>query len=622
MKKEYLFLLLLLIICVLKIDAQNDICTGNLGDNIFTSGDFSSGQANILPSKPMDISTTYDYVGQGPPRDGSFTITNNTGAWSGLFSAWLAIGDRSDDPNGYFMVINADFTPGIIYEQTIEGLCENTLYAFSADIINLVKIGTLNHTEPNVSFLLNEEEQYTTGDIGQTERWNTYGFTFTTDPGVTTMKLSLRNNAPGGSGNDLAIDNVTFRPCGPIAEILPKDIANICEDGDPITINATINGGQFGEGAFQWQQSFDEGLNWQDIDMANQNTIEHTEKSAGFYYYRYLLSNTAENLNNAKCRVNSNTKIVQVVPKLFDIERAICEGLSFEVGASSYNQSGVYTDSLISSLGCDSIVTLDLTIVPDEGIDPMIRFEHPICAGDTEGTISISNIQNINPPFTITVGERQATSFVQFVELTAGIYDILIEDAVGCTFGETIELIDPAPFVIDLGGNLRIDLGESVTIAPSTNFPITQFQWSPNQADCVDNCSESTFLPTTSSTYSLTATSELGCLAIDSVFIAVNPVRRAFIPNVFSPNADGTNDFFAIHTGIPNVQEILQVAIYDRWGTLLFERQNVTPNQGSTLWDGTYQGQQVEQGVYLYHTNIMYLDGEKERITGTVTVVY
>ena len=207
-------------------------------------------------------------------------MTNNTGAWGGLYSAWLAIGDQSNDPNGYFMVINADFSPGVIYEQTIEGLCENTLYAFSADVINLVRTGIVNHVEPNVSFLLNDVEQYTSGNIGQTERWNTYGFTFTTDPGVTTMTLSLRNNAPGGIGNDLAIDNVTFRPCGPIAEILPKDIANICEDGDPIAINATINGNQFGEGAFQWQQSFDEGLNWENMDMANQNTIEHNEKSA------------------------------------------------------------------------------------------------------------------------------------------------------------------------------------------------------------------------------------------------------------------------------------------------------------------------------------------------------
>lgn len=601
--------------------AQSEICTGNLGDNIFSSGDFGSGQINI-PNKPADIVSTYDYVRQGPPRDGSFTLTNNTGEWPNLYSAWLAIGDQSNDPEGYFMVINADFSPGVIYEQTIEGLCENTLYVFSADVINLVKRGVANHTDPNVSFLLNEVEQYTTGNIGQTEQWNTYGFTFTTPPGVTTMTLSLRNNAPGGIGNDLAIDNVTFRPCGPVAEILPKDVANICEDGDPITINATINGDQFGEGAFQWQQSFDEGINWVDMEGANENAIEHTEKSAGFYYYRYLLSNTAENLDNAKCRVNSNTKIVQVVPKLFDIEQSICEGLSFAVGTSNYNQSGIYTDSLISSLGCDSIVTLDLTVVPDEGIDPIIQFGDPICAGGTEGFIEVFNIQNIHPPYTIDLGERQSTSFVKFVELTAGTYEVFIEDAVGCTFVEMIELVDPERFTIDLGADLLIDLGQSVTINPITNYPIAQFQWSPNQEDCEGNCLEPTFLPIMSRNYTLMATSELGCLAADSIFIAVNPNRKVFVPNVFSPNSDGVNDFFSVYGTIPNVQEILQVAIYDRWGNLLFERQNLMPSQGTNLWNGRYRGQQVEKGTYLYYANILYLDGVEKILAGTVTVVY
>lgn len=621
MKKRLRYLPLLLLLLTGSSYAQNDICTGNLGDNIFETGDFESGQANI-PTKPDNLITTYSYVSQGPPRDGAFTLTNNTGAWVGLFETWLAIEDRSTDPNGYFMVINADFTPGIIYEQNIEGLCENTLYAFSADVINLIKTGVTNHVAPNVSFLLNDVELYTTGDIGQTEKWNTYGFTFTTEPGETTMKLSLRNNAPGGIGNDLAIDNVTFRPCGPIAEILPKDIANICEDGDPIEINATIDGDQYGVGAFQWQQSFDEGDTWIDIDLANENAIEHTEKSSGFYYYRYLLSNTTENLSNGKCRVNSNTKIVQVVPKFYDVKKSLCEGLVFEVGNNSYNQTGVYTDSLTSSLGCDSIVTLDLTIVPDRGIEPIIQTRDPLCTGGKGGTVDIFNIANVNPPYTIKMGDRRATSFVKFVELTAGSYDVFIEDAIGCTFESTLELADPEPFVIDLGGDLSIDLGEQVTINPSTNYSIAIFEWSPNQEDCMDNCLEPTFLPTTSNDYKLIATSDVGCTAVDSIFVKVNPVRKVFIPNVFSPNGDGQNDFFSIFAHQPNVQKITEVAIFDRWGNLLFDRKNQDGLINENFWDGRFRGELVERGVYLYYTKVLFLDGVEEVVSGSISVIY
>ena len=622
MKKHLRLLPLLLAVLTWNSYAQNEICTGNLGDNIFELGDFGSGQVNI-PEKPDGIVSTYNYVKQGPPSDGNFTITNNTGVWINLYSSWIKMEDQSTDPNGYFMVINADFSPGVFYEQAIEGLCENTLYTFSADVINMVKNGTLNHILPNVSFLLDGEEKYSTGDIQQNERWITYGFTFTTGTGITAMNLSLRNNAPGGFGNDLAIDNITFRPCGPVAEILPKDIANICEDGDPIEINATINGDQYGMGAFQWQQSFDEGLTWENIDFANENAIQHTEKNAGFYYYRYLISNSVENLRNAKCRVNSNTKIIQVVPKFYTIEKEICEGLSFSVGNSKYNQSGIFTDSLISSIGCDSIVTTDLTVVPDVGINPFIQVNHPICFGDSAGAIDIPNIQNIRLPFHIQMGDREATSLVRFERLSARTYTIFIEDDIGCTFSQTVELIDPEQFIINIGGDLTIDLGESVTINPITNHPIDQFQWFPTQEErCTDDCLDQTFQPIVSNTYTLTAISEDGCAAIDSIFINVNPVRKVFIPNVFSPNRDGQNDYFSIYAAIPNVQEILQVAIFDRWGNLIFDIKNLNPMEGNDLWDGIYNGQIVERGVYLYFANILFLDGKKEIIQGSVTVIY
>ena len=615
---------LLLIFCWLcpTTIIYSQICTGNLGDNIFELGDFNEGIANI-PEKPEGIISTYNYVFSGPPSDGNFTITNNTAVWVNLYSSWMKTGDNSDNPDGYFMVVNADYTPGIFYEQIIEGLCENTLYTFSADILNLVKTGTPDHTLPNVSFLLGDEEKYSTGDIGQTEKWNTYGFTFTTGEGVTSMKLSLRNNAPGGYGNDLAIDNVTFRPCGPVAEILPKDIANICEDGDPIEINATVNGNQYGEGAFQWQQSFDGGQTWENIEQATENTFEHTEKAAGFYYYHYLLANGSENLTNTKCRVNSNVKIIQVVPKFWDIERTICAGLSFEVGDASYDKTGVYTDSLISSIGCDSIVTLDLRVVDDEVIQPVILTTDPICAGMTGGAIDIPHIKNIHPPFQIQMGDKTVTSLVRFVELSAGTYEIFMEDAIGCTFDTVLQLIDPEPFKIDLGEDVWIDLGESVTINPSTNYPITQFQWSPIQEEsCENDCFDATFLPTSSQIYYLKATSELGCEAIDSIFIAVKPTRKLYIPNVFSPNQDGRNDYFSIFPAIPNVAQIRQVAIYDRWGNLIFLRENIAPNDSQNLWNGFYRGKLVEQGIYLYTTKVLFLDGKEELLAGTVSVVY
>ncbi|MEL6943554.1 MAG: hypothetical protein AAFO82_12865, partial [Bacteroidota bacterium] len=166
---RYVTLIALSFICY---DAFTQICTGNLGDNIFEEGDFGEGSANNIQQNP-NIAPGYQYTPFGPPPDGFYTITNNTGAWSGLYGTWMELRDNSSDPNGYMMVVNASFSQGNFYEQIIDGLCENTLYVFSADIINVVKESVTNHIFPNVSFLINEETQYTTGDIPQTEQWNT-----------------------------------------------------------------------------------------------------------------------------------------------------------------------------------------------------------------------------------------------------------------------------------------------------------------------------------------------------------------------------------------------------------------------------------------------------------------
>ena len=616
---KYLLIFGLLLLSSYSVHSQDAICDGNLGDNIFVDGDFGTGIANS-PDQPDNIITTYSYVQQTPPSDGSFTITNNMGAWSNLFGTWLPLEDNSNDPNGYFMVVNADFTPGIMYEEIINDLCENTLYVFTADVINVVRRGVLDHIPPNVSFLLDEVEQYSTGEIQQDETWRTFGFTFTTGPGVTSMKLSLRNNAPGGIGNDLAIDNITFRACGPRAEILPIEIANICEDGDPLTINATITGDQFDNESIQWQQSFDEGLTWENIAGSRSRTFQHTERSAGFYYYRYLVANSPENINNSKCRINSNVKIIRVVPKFREIVEEICEGLSFEVGNNNYTTSGIFVDSLISSLGCDSIVTLQLTVTPDACIEAIVKESNPSCATYQDGTIEVVELMNARSPFSISIDSLIANEATTFQNLPEGDYQIIIEDDIGCRFEEDIRLVDPVAFNVDLEERIIVDLGNEVVLNTNTNFPITSSEWFPSVLDCPD-CETLSFIPTNSQVYRFTAFNEAGCEASDSIFVIVQPARNIFIPDVFSPNGDGVNDFFSIHLSTPNVQLIREALIFDRWGNLVFEASDLFPELDLELWNGSFNGRIAAEGVYVYAFKILFLDGEEETMSGDVLLI-
>jgi gliding motility-associated-like protein len=601
--------------------AQPAVCEGNLGENIFEEGDFGSGSAVFLAQDP-GIAPGYRYVLTPPPNDGGYSITNNTGRWANNYGTWLHISDNSSDPDGYMMVVNADYTPGLFYDQNIEGLCENTLYEFSADVINMIMTEVTDHIKPNVSFLIDDEEAFTTGEIPQDERWHTYGFSFTTAPGQTGVRLSLRNNAPGGIGNDLALDNISFRPCGPEALILPAEVANICEDGDPIDLAATVYGDQFDTPAFQWQQSFDEGQTWSDIPGTNTPAYTHDELSSGFYYYRYLLANGDVNLQNPKCRVISNRKIVHVVPKFYTVADTICEGLTYSQNGKQYNTSGVYVDSLLSSIGCDSIVTLKLTVLPDAGIEAGVRIDDPSCYDSSDGQVTVEHVVNGSPPYTYTLTGRPPNGSGDFPALPAGSYELSVTDRYGCAFREPLTIEAPPEFTVDLGPDLEVTLGDQVLLHVVANRPVESFSWEPaGLFDCPAGCQGAVWVPIRSTTLTLSAVSDRGCAAEDALRVAVDLDRRIFFPNAFSPDGNGVNDVFMIFGDAPNVQQIRRFAVFDRWGNLLVEHRNFQPNDPKSGWDGKFKGQLLPQGVYVYMADIEFLDGKVLTFSGDVMLV-
>lgn len=593
------------------------ICEGNLGINIFLEGDFGSGNENI-PSIDPGIAPGYIYSTNPPPNDGFYCLTNDITVWNQNWG-WANIGDNSNDPNGYMMVVNASFDTGLFYEQVVDGLCENTLFEFSADIRNL-HFGA-NIIKPNVSFLIDDIVQFSTGDVPENNQWITSGFTFTTNPGQTSVKLSLRNNAPGGIGNDLAIDNITFRACGPEALILPTEIENICEDGSPATLNATINGDQYDTPAFQWQQSFDEGITWVDLIGENDMTFVHTDLSAGLYYYRYYLANDPSNVLNEKCRVVSNVKVVKVIAKFYNIIDSLCSGLSYNLGDIAYSSTGIYSDSLKNFLGCDSIITLDLTIVPDSGISFDYDVTDPTCFDGIDGNISIDNISNAIPPYDLFLNDFDQQNMTFFDGLSVGSYQINIVDKFQCSETVNITINGPEPFVIDLGDDQEVELGEIISLSATGNYIINNYSWLPSEdLPCSPNCDEQTWAPTNSTWVIVNGISENGCFGRDSVFITVRKSRKVYISNSFSPNDDQLNDLFGIQGVIPNIKEVKRFEIYDRWGNKVFAEESFQANDPSFYWDGRFNNRNVSNGVFAYFAEIEFLDGDIIIYKGNVTV--
>lgn len=93
-----------------------------------------------------------------------------------------------------------------------------------------------------------------------------------------------------------------------------------------------------------------------------------------------------------------------------------------------------------------------------------------------------------------------------------------------------------------------------------------------------------------------------------------------FIPNVFSPNGDGKNDFFTLYGGPFSATKIRMMRIYTRWGEMIFERENFDMDNLSG-WDGKIKGEQPIPGVYVYWIEIEQLGGQTKTYKGDVTLM-
>ena len=113
---------------------------------------------------------------------------------------------------------------------------------------------------------------------------------------------------------------------------------------------------------------------------------------------------------------------------------------------------------------------------------------------------------------------------------------------------------------------------------------------------------------------------EDGCVAFDDVTIFVVKNRPVYIPNGISPNGDGINDGFTLFTG-PAALQIQSLKIFNRWGGLVYIGKDLPPNEPSLGWDGTFKGQPVNPGVFVYLAEVAFIDGEVVEYKGDVTVV-
>jgi hypothetical protein len=250
------------------------------------------------------------------------------------------------------LVVNSAYKTDTAFQFTVSNLCPNTYYEISAWLKNICyKCGcdsngvsatnpgttyipsALNDSsgvQPNLTFDINGVDYYTTGNIGygglfpstqtgsdSNNTWVKRGFTYLTAVAQTSLKLTIRNNAPGGGGNDWAMDDITVATCLPTMSYSPSNNPTICT-ANPFMISDTVRSIYNTYKEYKWQRSTDGGATWTDVTSAATGTPVFNGSQYEFVtnytippgwttlansgdVYRVIVSSTASNLTNANC---------------------------------------------------------------------------------------------------------------------------------------------------------------------------------------------------------------------------------------------------------------------------------------------------------------------------------
>ncbi|MBO0938707.1 SprB repeat-containing protein [Fibrella sp. HMF5335] len=474
-------------------------CSGTLGDPILNMT-FGNGSN---PGPAIASLTNYTYVSSGCPGDGYYTLRNSTyttptSSTAGCFSnSWHALtSDHTGDGNGYMMIINASYTAGQFYNQTVTGLCGGTTYEFSSWIINLLKSTacTSNASRfPNITFRIetttgNLIQSFSTGNVpttgvgNATPAWSRYATFFTTPAGVSSVVLKLINNAPGGCGNDLALDDIQFRACGPSLTISGNAGAGnnpICF-GQSVNLTSSITAG-YTSPMYQWQQSTDN-VTFTDIAGATSASLTNTPPASGTRYYR-LLSSESGNIANTKCRIASN--VISLVVNALPVAPAVNQmsyclnaspsqlsatgsgllwytapaggsgsGTAPTPSASAVGTTAYYVSQIVN--GCEGPrSTLNVTINPKPTL--VLSASTVGCSIGSAGSL-LASVSGGTPGYTYSLNGGAAVSTGAFNNLAAGAYNVVATDTKGCTSSASTTIAAPNPLALSLKAGTNCNL--------------------------------------------------------------------------------------------------------------------------------------------------------------------
>jgi len=574
------------------------VTVGQTGGNIISNGDFESGDVGFSTDYAHGTGGTYGLLSTA----GQYAISTSP---SNVHTNFMSCTDHTSG-SGNMLIANGAGTPNTdVWCQTVT-ISPNTNYSFSCWITNALN-------DANVALLQFYVNGSPIGSIFSPSTsgclWQKYSNTWNSGP-LTSVTLCIVNQNTVDSGNDFAIDDISFAPLclasdtiivstNPTPSISTVSVSPICQ-GDTVLLqaNSTTNGLTY---------------LWTPGSVSGQSISVHPATSTVYSVIGTSALGCASNIASIPVVVNPAPPI-NIVASIDNL----CFGDTVLLVVNSTSNNLTYSWTPTASAN-DSI-----------SVHPTITTNYSVTATSTNGckntkskTISVIQPITVNIDGELTfckdaqtvltaTSSQLGTSFVwqpsgntastqTIDENNAGwiyLYGSIFNcpSSIDSVFTQALEkpsIVVPDDFVVCPG--------ESVDATVSSDQSNSTFVWSPLNLTGANN----TISTDVSMTVYVYAQNGNCASPVDSFMISTSAACFLEVPNVFTPNGDMTNDYFKLnsYSGIAS----LKCTIVNRWGNEM--RSFNTPD---FMWDGKDKsGQIANEGVYFYILEATTNSGEK-----------
>lgn len=333
---------------------------------------------SLLFYKPDQVPTEYGTWGNpnwGPRyidnnyKIGSYSIATNSSGYKNSYF-YTGYDHTTNNGKGYMLLVDAHSSTTLYFDRIVENLCAGTKFQFSVWIKDINREN--NQPKPKITLDIYDNDAYVAGggavspiashttddsDIPQKNIWYELKMDFDMPANVSTVRLQIRNAVEEYRGNDLAMDDITFRPMGPPIALASNYSEAVCV-GYNVAYDVEVSEGAYNLYYYQLQRrkinaegNDPEGNDYENVGNAigpvadNQYrfTFSATLEDDN-HEYRVIAAGDPLTLNNKNCRTVSNAIPLRVqnhLPIIEAIPTTVCEGEASVLQATIVNGTEV-----------------------------------------------------------------------------------------------------------------------------------------------------------------------------------------------------------------------------------------------------------------------------------------